>query len=110
MFKIHRKLFDRKGNVIMKDRIVRGIFFGVSVLLIALFISEIGTGRSNLWLAVAWYVLILLPMVYLRLRSLELNPAMMVLGATPFTLFLLCIYLTFVSSDADQRGKIQVIK
>ena len=58
MFKIHRKLFDRKGNVIMKDRIVRGIFFGVSVLLIALFISEIGTDRSNLWLAVLgmyWY-------------------------------------------------------
>ena len=41
------------------------MYIGVSALLIALFISEIGTDRSNLWLAVAGYVLVLFPMGYL---------------------------------------------
>lgn len=97
----------------MTNVITRGLFFILSTGMIAGGIhamTVMGTNPEASIVGFGFYIMILLPMVYSRMRMLEVDPRNLVLALTPFTLFMLCVYLTFVSEEAIKAERVYVLK
>lgn len=97
----------------MTNIISRGLFFILSLAMIVGGIHAMTVVTTNPQESIAgfgFYILILLPMVYSRMRMLGVSLWNLVLAATPFTLFMLCVYLTFVSEEAVKVERIYVLK
>ena len=61
-------------------------------------------------IAIGAYFGILLPVVYFRLETLKIDTRSLVLGLTPFTLMMFCLYLTVASDTEEKRSEYIVIK
>lgn len=59
--------------------------------------------------AIGSYFGILLPFVYFRLEALQIDIRTLVLGLTPFTLFMLCLGLTFAPAVKSEQKRVEYI-
>lgn len=97
----------------MTNVITRGLFFILSSAMIVGGIHAMTVVTTNPQESIAgfgFYTMILLPMVYSRMRMLGVSLWNLVLAVTPFTLFMLCVYLTFVTEEAAKSERIYVLK
>lgn len=97
----------------MTNVFTRGLFFILSSAMIGGAIHAMTVVTTNPQESIAgfgFYTLILLPMVYSRMRTLGVSLWNLILAVTPFTLFMLCVYLTFVSEKAVKTERVYVLK
>ena len=86
-------------------------FFIVTSLLNGMAIYTIANPNFEYNLiSIGAYLGILLPVVYFRLKALKIDTRSLVMGLTPFTLMMFCLYLTLASGTDEKRSEYIVLK